>query len=40
MTYAYTLCGHEYVANEDFDKVPDLCCYLFVSGFYNAGGNR
>ncbi|CAM9849932.1 unnamed protein product, partial [Hapterophycus canaliculatus] len=21
MTYAYTLCGHEYVANEDFDKV-------------------
>lgn len=21
MTYAYTLCGHEYVANEDFEKV-------------------
>lgn len=28
MTYAYTLCGHEYVANEDFDKVR---CAFWVS---------
>lgn len=34
MTYAYTLCGHEYVANEDFDKVPiDLVLNLQVSPF-------
>ena len=27
MTYAYTLCGHEYVVNEDFDKVCNACVY-------------
>ena len=27
-TYAYTLCGHEYIANENFDKA--LACFRFA----------
>jgi anaphase-promoting complex subunit 3 len=27
-TYAYTLCGHEYVCNEDFDKA--VACYRYA----------
>lgn len=36
-TYAYTLCGHEYVANEDFDKVR---VFIVFSSCENTKGKK